>query len=366
MPKSSRPNLAPQRRKLLRWYDAHRRDLPWRRTRDPYRIWVSEIMLQQTRVEAVIPYYERFLERFPDVQALATADTDTVLAAWSGLGYYRRARMLHEASRCIVRDHEGEFPADEDAVRALPGIGRYTAGAILSIAFEQRVPLLDGNVERVLCRLDALRGDPRRAPLPAKLWNRATDWADCARPGDVNQALMELGATVCLPAQAVRCDACPLRSSCTAHAESSVAELPELPARSRLREEHWGVILVERNGRVLCWQRTLELMHGLWELPTFVLANANARCASTALRHALQDEFTGQLELADRVTTERQAISGRQVHFHVHRARERRSLRSHSRTRWLYPRTLLERGITTATRRILRTLDGSAGARAGE
>lgn len=244
VPLDARPaDLAAARAALLAYFDAHRRDLPWRRrAHDPYAVWVSEIMLQQTRVETVIPYYERFLERFPTPRALADAPLDAVLASWSGLGYYRRARMLHEGARAVVREHQGALPADAAALRALPGIGAYTAGAIASIAFGLREPLVDGNVERVLARVLALGGDPRAAATKKRLWTAARALADDPRPGDVNQALMELGATVCTPVSP-RCLLCPLRAQCAARAAGDPERYPEKPARAAVRTEQWSALV---------------------------------------------------------------------------------------------------------------------------
>ena len=196
------------RRKLLAWYRAHRRDLPWRRTRDPYAIWISEAMLQQTRVETVIPYYERFLARFPDVEALATADADDVIALWAGLGYYSRARNLHRAAQVVMERHAGRLPDDVDLLRELPGVGRYTAGALASIAFDKPAPIVDGNVARVLARLLGIDADVRSREVQERLWSEAEQLARGEDPGALNQALMELGAVLCTP-RAPRCPACP-------------------------------------------------------------------------------------------------------------------------------------------------------------
>jgi len=195
------------RRALLRWYDKHRRDLPWRKTRDPYRIWLSEIMLQQTRVAAVLDHYRIFLEHFPNVQTLAAASEDAVLAAWSGLGYYRRARMLHQAAHQITEHHGGCFPQNSKALLALPGIGRYTAAAISSIAFAEPVAVVDGNVERVLQRFIGIN------LTTPQIWQHAQALLADSRPGDFNQAMMELGATVCVPREP-RCPMCPVRKWC--------------------------------------------------------------------------------------------------------------------------------------------------------
>ena len=185
--------------RLGRWYDESARDLPWRRTRDPYAIWVSEVMLQQTRVETVVPYYERFVARWPDVSSLAQADVEEVLAMWSGLGYYRRARVMHRAAREVTERFGAEFPRDLDGLRALPGVGAYTAAAVASIAAGVRAPLVDGNVARVLSRLVGIDDDPKTAAGRARTWAEAERLVPADRPGRFNQALMELGATVCLP-----------------------------------------------------------------------------------------------------------------------------------------------------------------------
>jgi len=245
------------RRRLLAWYRRERRDLPWRRTRDPYAIWVSEVMLQQTRVAAVIPYYERFLRRFPDVATLARARIDSVLALWSGLGYYRRARHLHAAARIVAR--EG-FPRTAAEWRRLPGIGRYAAAAIASIAFGERAAVVDGNVERVIARLHALRGRDLR-----RVRELADTWLDARAPADHNQAVMELGALVCTP-RAPRCDGCPVASSCAGRA--SPERFPAPRPRPRPVEELRKVALVVRDGRVQLLRRGGGgLLAGMWELP---------------------------------------------------------------------------------------------------
>jgi A/G-specific adenine glycosylase len=241
------------RRKLLAWYRRNRRDLPWRRTTDPYAIWVSEIMLQQTRVAAAIPYYERFLARFPDVHALARARTDDVLALWSGLGYYRRARHLHAAARIVA---EKGFPRTEAQWRELPGIGPYAAAAISSIAFGERAAAVDGNVVRVLSRFHATTGSVR---------DLARAWLSRTSPGDHNQAIMELGATVCTP-RAPSCPRCPLSSSCGGTRDP--LRYPAPRARPRITEERLAVALVLRDGKVQLFRRKPDgLLAGMWELP---------------------------------------------------------------------------------------------------
>ena len=264
------------RQNLLQWFDQHKRDLPWRRDRDPYRIWLSEIMLQQTRVAAAVEHYKRFLRRFPTIEKLAAARESSVLAAWSGLGYYRRARMMHVAARDIVRERSGKFPTTTRELRTLPGIGRYTAAAIASIAFDEPVAVVDGNVERVLQRLvgNNIRGE--------RLWQTADGLLSEKRPGDFNQAMMELGATVCLPRQP-KCLSCPVLNMCTTRGElkSSREVVPQ-----KKREIHYALDC--RNGSVFLVKRdkTATLMPGMWELPEIPSTNGFNETWLT-LRHSI-------------------------------------------------------------------------------
>jgi len=264
------------REQLLEWFDRHKRDLPWRRDRDPYRVWLSEIMLQQTRVTAVREHYLKFLQRFPTIKKLAAAREPSVLAAWSGLGYYRRARMLHTAARKVVSEFAGKFPRSAVELRALPGIGRYTAAAIASIAFHEPIAVVDGNVERVLQRVS---GEPIAGEA---LWQRAQELLDPGRPGDFNQALMELGATVCVPRQP-KCLLCPVSDSCATRGELPAAGKP---LRQRKREIHYALDC--RDDSVFLVQRpsTVTLMPGMWELPEIAPANANGQARLT-LRHSI-------------------------------------------------------------------------------
>ncbi len=261
--------------RLLTWYDTHARDLPWRRNRDPYRVWLSEIMLQQTRVAAVLEHYRIFLKKFPTVQKLAAAREPSVLAVWSGLGYYRRARMLHAAAKLVVKEHGGRFPRTSEALRQLPGVGRYTAAAIASIAFAETVAVVDGNVERVLSRLFGKHLNGRAT------WTAAEGLLDRRRPGDANQAIMELGATLCLPREP-KCLLCPVSEFCV-----SRGALPRIskPARQTKREIHFG--LARKNGEVFLQQRSQmeSLMPGMWELPG--LSGQEVGTALLSLRHSI-------------------------------------------------------------------------------
>jgi A/G-specific adenine glycosylase len=260
--------LSRMRSALLAFYDTRARDLPWRRTRDPYAIWVSEVMLQQTRVETVLRYYARFLERFPTTHALAAAGRDEVLAAWSGLGYYRRARLLHEGVREVVARYGGEVPRAAHERRALPGIGRYTAGAIGSIAFDLEEPLVDGNVARVLSRVHAIETPLGRADTERELWRHAEALCEGPRPGALNQALMELGATLCSKTSP-RCAQCPLRTRCRAFAQGRAQELPVARSKAAVRVVQLvALILLDRDAkRVLLTRGEAGLFAGLWNLP---------------------------------------------------------------------------------------------------
>jgi A/G-specific adenine glycosylase len=259
--------VARLRRQLLAWYAANKRDLPWRRTRDPYAVWLSEVMLQQTRVETVVPYYARFLHAFPTVHALAEAPEGDVLALWSGLGYYRRARMLHEGARHVARARGGAFPGDAEGLRTIPGIGPYTAGAVASIAFGKAAPLVDGNVARVLARLFAIEEDVRARAGLARVWALAGELVLGESPGEWNQALMELGATICAPREP-RCEACPVASSCEARGRGLERRLPLLRPKTKPKDEARVAIVATRGDAVLLAQRKTALRFGgLWEPP---------------------------------------------------------------------------------------------------
>ncbi|HEY4016321.1 MAG TPA: A/G-specific adenine glycosylase [Polyangiaceae bacterium] len=257
------------RTSLLDWYARTRRDLPWRRVRDPYAIWVSETMLQQTRVETVIPYYERFMRELPTMLSLAEAPEERVLALWSGLGYYRRARMLHAAAKQVAESHGGRIPEEAGELLKLEGVGRYTAGAIASIAFGRRAALVDGNVARVLSRLFAIEEDVKSARGAAALWRLAEELvAGGADPGDWNQALMELGATVCSPREP-KCGACPVRSECAARERGLTASLPRSERRAQpISVRRAAVVLASCTHVLLARRRADTSFGGLWEPPS--------------------------------------------------------------------------------------------------
>jgi A/G-specific adenine glycosylase len=269
------------RQRLLDWYDHNRRDLPWRRDRDPYRVWISEIMLQQTRVSAVLEHYRRFLQRFPTVQKLAAAREPAVLAAWSGLGYYRRARMMHAAAKVIVKEHGGRFPETIPELRALPGIGRYTAAAVVSIVFDNAVAVVDGNVERVLGRVFGV-------DLSVEgVWQTAESLLSRKRPGDFNQAMMELGATVCVPGPP-KCLFCPVIGLCATRGRPIRSETGQLKQSARQKRRDICYSLDHRNSSVFLVQRPkhASLMPGMWELPEIPIVLGGSP-ASLTLRHSI-------------------------------------------------------------------------------
>jgi len=326
------PDHAALHRRLLAWYDRHRRDMPWRRTRDPYPVWLSEVMLQQTQVATARPYYDAFLDRFPTLAALARAKTPEVLAAWAGLGYYRRARSLHEAAQTVMREHGGRVPDDPEAFRRLPGVGRYTTGAVLSICFDRPLAVLDGNVARVLSRLLALPAairDPRGA---RRLWALADSLVPMRRPGDWNQATMELGATICAP-RAPACPRCPLRASCRAFALGRVADFPPQVARRAPETVRRAVALIERRGRTLMAQREGTLLTGFWEPPGVELVNGAA--AAPALRAALR-RLGVRARLTPMGRTVHHTITHRTIAVEVWRGTPDAMSRS-PRVRWVDP-----------------------------
>ena len=341
-------NTTALRGKLLRWYDAHHRDLPWRRTRDPYRIWVSEIMLQQTRVEAVIPYYEKFLRSFPDVKALASAGEDAVLACWSGLGYYSRARKLQKAARAIMARHAGEFPKTFEDALALPGIGAYTAPAVLSIAYGVPLAVLDGNVARVLSRLFTIAADIKSNGGRNKLYGIAARLLSPARPGDFNQAMMELGATVCLPRQP-RCGACPLHIHCRAYLTHQVEKYPpasreKKPVLRRFR----AALILDAKGRCLLTLRNdaAQWMAGFWELPNEEIFSRGTLTAGKSEDGIVYGPLSGHV---------RHSITTNRLEVAVYRAELHRQARRKTE-KWVALTELDRLPVTTITRKALRLL----------
>jgi A/G-specific adenine glycosylase len=342
-------NLASIRRKLLAWYDEKRRDLPWRHSRDPYAIWIAETMLQQTQVATALPYYKNFLRAFPTIEALDRAPLERVLGAWSGLGYYRRAENLKRAARQIRADHGGALPADFAALRQLPGIGNYTAGALMSIAFGQRYPAVDGNVRRVLGRVFATTDAPRLNAIAGAL-------VPPARPGDFNQALMELGATLCAPRKP-RCGECPLAIRCAAQTRPH-RDLAATPARAvKFFAVDWPLVIVRRRKRILLRRRAANgLLAQLWELPGG--ENSAALAPPAFLRGELQP-LNWKIRRLHPIGQIRHSITYRRIRAPIYLVDcpANAALRlPNNRWRWIDPQAATRLPVSSMTAKALKTL----------
>ncbi len=356
-PKRAIPRPATVSRRLLAWYDANRRDLPWRRTGEPYRIWVAETMLVQTQVETVIPYYERFLRRFPDVRVLAQAELDTVLKLWEGLGYYARARNLHRAARIVVDQHAGRLPSDEKSLRALPGIGPYTAAALLSIAFGQPSLAVDGNVRRVLSRVY----DERRFEA-GRLRELGTLLIGRDRSGDLNQALMDLGSTVCTP-RSPRCPQCPLEGPCLARARGTVEARPERRPAPRRPHHDIAVGVVWRGDEILIAKRRPEgLLGGLWEFPGGKPEPGES--LEAAVVREVKEELGVEIAAGSKIASVDHAYSHFEITLHAFHCRYRsgtpRALGCQAYA-WVKPGELDRYAFPAANRRVLERLSSAAG-----
>ena len=347
------------RRRLLTWFERHRRDLPWRRTRDPYPIWVSEVMLQQTQVATVIPFYERFLKAFPTMAALAAADEQEVLRHWQGLGYYRRARDLHRAARELVSRHGNHIPDAPEALRGIPGIGRYTLGAILSQAYNRRLPILEANSRRVLCRLFGRLDDPQRGPGQRWLWHMAEILLPKRRVGDFNQAMMELGALVCTPA-APRCPECPLAGDCIARRLGLQEQIPVRSATAAPVEVQEVAVAVHRGPQVLLVQRPEGgRWAGLWEFPRGQVQEGETHEAAAS--RWLRDSTGVRVRMGPEVTTIRHGVTRFRITLVCFEARYAAgSFRPvfYPAGHWLEPERLLRYPVSTPQRRLIEALTG--------
>ncbi len=346
---------------LLQWFDLNARDLPWRRTRDPYAIWVSEVMLQQTQAKTVIPYWERWMEALPNLAALAKAQPGKIHKLWEGLGYYTRVRNLQKAARIIQKDYSGRFPQRFDDVLALPGIGRYTAGAICSIAFNQPTPVLDGNVTRVLTRLFGIDGDPRQRQTNARLWELAALLVQIAagqgRPDQsrscshLNQALMELGARVCTPRQPT-CDLCPVALHCQAAKHGRVEQLPALGPRQVATPKRFAAFVVQNGSRFLVRQRPAGTLNAyLWEFP-----NAEVALRRPSLREAARQALGCMPPNLTPFCSIRHTITHYRITLTVLHAQFGTAPPSIAGARWLTPARMRRLPFTGAHKKILQRL----------
>jgi A/G-specific adenine glycosylase len=348
------------RRALLAWFDDSARDLPWRRRRSPYRIWLAEILAQQTRLDAAVPYFERFVERFPDLPSLAAASQDEVLALWSGLGYYSRGRNLHRSARLLCERFDGRLPDTAAELAALPGIGRYTAGAIASIAFGRVEPAVDGNVKRVLARLFDIDADLERPPLREQLWRLAGRLLPPDRPGDFNEALMELGALVCTP-RAPTCAGCPLGRLCHARRRGTQLERPPPRRRRPPRLVTLRLALIERPaGLLLVRNQAAGLFGGLWSLPLHPRGGCGEGDAR-GLAQALERDLGRAAAVGPRLAAFEHLLTHRRLRVRVHAVElDKGPLRLHaySAARWIARPQQLERlGLAALTRKALAAAD---------
>ena len=343
---------------LLTWYRTHARDLPWRRdAHDPYRVWIAETLLQQTQVTTAIPYYERFLARFPDVHTLAAARLDDVLKVWEGAGYYARARNLHSAAQEIVARFDGKVPSTVDELRTLPGIGRYTAGAIASIAFNRDAPVLDGNVTRVLCRYFNIADDPKKAGTQRGLWELAGKLVPHGRAGKFNQALMDLGATVCTPRHPV-CSACPLRRGCAAQRLGIQEQLPAKRMQKKLPHYQVAVGVIWKQNKILIAKRfDRDLLGGLWE---FQGGHRKTReSLAQCVKREVREELGITIAVGEEFAVVRHGYSHFRITLHAFHCRWLRG-RPHAlgcaAYKWVTPRELSRYAFPAANRRVIEQL----------
>jgi A/G-specific adenine glycosylase len=349
----------PFRRRLLAWYGRHGRDLPWRGSRDPYVVWVSEIMLQQTQVETVKPYFARFLAEFPTIEALARAEEDRVLRLWEGLGYYRRARQLHQAAQRIVAEHAGVFPRQPLAVGQLPGIGRYTAGAILSIAFDARQPILEANTVRLFSRLLAFRGDPLAGEGQRLLWAMAEALLPRRHPGRFNQALMDLGSEVCT-GRAPQCGQCPVAALCLARQAGLETEIPVPKRKPAIESRHEAALIVRRRGRVLLLRRPEGgRWAGLWDFPRYPVDAEHPAGLAQELTGHVRRQLGIAVKVGDRIATLRHGVTRFRITLDCYEARYLSGAGTAPgerpvETRWLRPDELGDYPLSTTGRKLCR------------
>lgn len=341
-------------RNLLHWYQLQGRRLPWRETSDPYAIWVSEIMLQQTQVATIIPAFKRFLERFPTVADLAAASLGDVLQTWEGLGYYRRARNLHSAAQQVMRQHGGTIPPDVALLRELPGLGKYTANAIASLAFGQRAPVLEANTLRLWSRMAAVAGDATRGALNRDLWRVAEELLPKRRPADFNQAAMDLGALICTP-RAPQCPKCPLRRDCRAHAEGKPEAYPLQLVKAETIERQNVAVVLWNAQRVAVVQRPAEgRWAGLWEFPRVEVADGESW--HEALARAVKLSWSGEYRLIGERLALRHGIMHYRIHLRCFDAKIIRGTSTDAGAQWIMPSELNALPFSSPQRVIVRSV----------
>lgn len=364
------PDIAPSpdhirafRNDLLKWFDVEQRAMPWRRTDDPYRIWVSEVMLQQTRVDQAEPYYRRFVERFPTVEDLARADLDDVLLCWEGLGYYSRARNLHAAAGRVVNDFDGRVPSDEALLRTLPGVGPYTAAAVLSIAYDRPHAAVDGNVTRVVARVFRIESDIRSSVARAQITRLADTLIDPDRPGRFNQAVMELGSTICTP-RSPRCPACPIRPVCAAAAKGDPENFPITASRRPVPHHIIAVaLLFNERGRLLIQKRPEhKMLGGLWEFPGG--KQEHGESPAETCRREVEEELGLRIEVGEPFHVLSHAYSHFRITLYafVARVAENAVTSEPGRLEWVEMERLREYAFPRANRKLLERLEGDFGA----
>ena len=355
-------DLAAFRRRVRSWYRKHGRALPWRNEPDAYRVWISEIMLQQTTVAAVKPYFERFLARFPTVFDLAAANEDDVLRLWEGLGYYSRARNIHKTAKSIAGDFDGVFPESTDQLQQLPGIGRYTAGAIASFAFDRPAGIVEANTLRLYARLLGYEDDPRSTVGQRVLWAFAEHIVAKRSPGEFNQALMDLGATVCLPNHPA-CESCPIQTHCLAFANDRVADIPRPKQRPEMTELREAAIVVRKNNRVLLRRcEPGERWAGLWDFPRYDVTHIEPGSVSPRQLESILEKLLGeqtgiQARLSSQIKELRHTVTRYRITLTCHTADfESGMLKRNGNTRWVRVDDLDGYALSTTGRKIAKTI----------
>ncbi|MEM8945653.1 MAG: A/G-specific adenine glycosylase [Planctomycetota bacterium] len=350
------------RRRLLAWYAKNKRDLPWRKSSNPYRVWVSEVMLQQTQVETVKPYFQRFMKTFPTVTKLAAADEQQVLRLWEGLGYYRRARGLHAAAKQIVAVHDGKFPKDVETLQTLPGIGRYTAGAIVSIAYDRRAPILEANTIRLFARLIGYREDPTKSAGQKILWQTAEDVLPRKEIANFNQALMELGSLVCKPAHPL-CDECPVASLCIAKQAGTQQAMPKSTKKMKFVDSNEAAVVVRKNGKVLVRQcGEDERWAGLWDFPRFEIESEGPLFIADELVGKVRAQTGITVKPGSLLKTIKHGVTRYRITLDCYEAQylSGRLRKSESGPmRWLMPSELTELPLSTTGRKLAKLINVS-------